>query len=223
MGLYREVRTVVGVQSRYYLAAEYHRCGRCNAAVRSTDARLIAQLPDALQGRYPVLTSHRSAIDRAVLGLLRSRTLGNSPTVLRNTIAELHPEDFCLRVQSYLADCWRHQWVGEGSGKGGMVGEETSDWHMKCRIMVRESRAARVVTVHKPVTWQCGPPVRLQAGSPQLPPGGGGLWGPGGSGPLPAVSQPRLVPHYICMWGMSGAACRSSRRPPPQPSGLFSR
>ena len=60
----------------------------------STDQRLIDQLPDGLRGRYPVVTSHNSACDRAVVGLMRGRTLGNSPTALSQAISERHSEEY---------------------------------------------------------------------------------------------------------------------------------
>ena len=115
---------MVAVQDRYYLAAECHACSGCGATVRSTDPRLVAQPADGLRGRYPVVTSHRSACDRAVLGLLRGRTLGNSPTALQGAVAELHSEDWSLRVQAYLANCCRHQ----VSSIGWVCGGETNDF-----------------------------------------------------------------------------------------------
>ena len=97
------------LHGHYYLAAEYHGCRRCGGTYRSTDPRLVAQLSDSLRDRYPVVTSHRFAIDRTLLGLMRGRTLGNSPTALAASIAEQHSEDYCLRSLAYLGDCDRHR------------------------------------------------------------------------------------------------------------------
>ena len=40
---------------------------------------------DGVRGRFPVLLTHKYACDMSVVALLRSCTLGNSPTALRNT------------------------------------------------------------------------------------------------------------------------------------------
>ena len=108
-GLFHRVRQVVDIRDTYYLAAEYHYCPGCDGTFLSTDPRLVDQLSDGLRGRYPVVTSRKSACDRAVIGLLRGRTLGNSPTALCRAIAERHSEEYSLRVLAYLADCRRHQ------------------------------------------------------------------------------------------------------------------
>ena len=100
---------VVDVRDTYYLAAERHFCSGCKNYYVSTDQRLIDQLPDGLRGRYPVVTSHNSACDRAVVGLMRGRTLGNSPTALSQAISERHSEEYCRRVLAYLTDCRRHK------------------------------------------------------------------------------------------------------------------
>jgi hypothetical protein len=45
----------------------------------------------------------------SVVGLLRSRTLGNSPTTLRNTLQELHSEEWLHRQMDYLRCCQKNK------------------------------------------------------------------------------------------------------------------
>ena len=44
-----------------------------------------------------------------IIGLLRGRTLGNSPTALRNGVIEVHSEEWLKRQLSYMSDCKRHK------------------------------------------------------------------------------------------------------------------
>ena len=56
------------------------------------NARILEQLTDNVRVQFPVVLTHKFACDMAVISLLRSRTLGNSPTALRNSILEVHSE-----------------------------------------------------------------------------------------------------------------------------------
>ena len=110
-GIYNRVRQVVDVRDTYYLAVEAHYCPApgCGGTYLSSDHRLLSQLADGIRGRFPVLISHKSAVDRAVPMLMRDRTPGNSPTALRQAVTELHSQEYAFRLQAYLSDCKRHQ------------------------------------------------------------------------------------------------------------------
>ena len=85
-GLYHRVRLVVDLKNYYYLAGEYMDCRACAGTFISWDHRILCQLSDGVRARFPVLLTHKYACDKSVVALLRSRTLGNSPTALRNTL-----------------------------------------------------------------------------------------------------------------------------------------
>ena len=52
--------------------------------------RMLSQLTDSIQTRFPAILTRKYACDLAVISLLRSRMLGNSPTALRNSLLEVH-------------------------------------------------------------------------------------------------------------------------------------
>ena len=108
-GLYRKVRVVIDVRDTYYLAGEYMDCntGGCMSIYISWDKRILEQLPDSVLARFPVVLTYRYACDRTVVGLLRARTLGNSPTALWHNILESHSEEWLKRQMMYLGDCAR--------------------------------------------------------------------------------------------------------------------
>ena len=53
--------------------------------------------------------SRRYACDRAVISLLHSCTLSNSPTTLRNTLHELHSKEWLCSQLDYLSNFQRHK------------------------------------------------------------------------------------------------------------------
>ena len=93
-GLYNRVRTVIGVKNKYYLAAEYLECPSCKKTYISYDARLHSQLTDDLKNRFPIILTRNCACDRSIVAMMRSRTLGNSPTACCNDVRELHSEEW---------------------------------------------------------------------------------------------------------------------------------
>lgn len=108
-GLYNRVRNVIDLKDRYYLAAEYLECPTCKKTFISYDTRLMDQLPDDLRIRFPVVLTRKFACDKAVVSLMRARTVGNSPTALCGDIHELHSEEWMQRTVTYLSDCQRHK------------------------------------------------------------------------------------------------------------------
>jgi hypothetical protein len=87
------VRPVLDIKDYYYLAAEYHFCKGCNGTFIAWDKRTLDLLPDGVRNKFPVVLTHKYACDVSVISLLRSRTLGNSPSALQNNICELHSEE----------------------------------------------------------------------------------------------------------------------------------
>ena len=59
--------------------------------------------------RFPVLLTHKYACDKSVVALLRSRTLGNSPTALCNSLQKLHSEEWMRAQVDYLSACQCHR------------------------------------------------------------------------------------------------------------------
>ena len=112
-GVYRKVRVVIDVKDCYYLAGEYMYCSNTNCTYTCTyiswDKRIPNQLPDGVRTRFPVVLTYKYACNRAVVSLLRARTLGNSPTALRQNIFEVHSEEWLLKQLMYLSDCARHK------------------------------------------------------------------------------------------------------------------
>ena len=71
--------------------------------------RMLSQLPDGVRAHFPVILTRKYACDRAVIGLLRNRTLGNSSTALRNNLQEVHCEEWLRKQLCYLTDCERYR------------------------------------------------------------------------------------------------------------------
>ena len=97
-GLYKRVRLVLDVKTIYYMAGEYMDCRACSGTFISWNHRMLSQLSGGVRARFPALLTRKYTCDQSVVDLLRSRTLGNSPTALRNTLHELHSEEW-LRAQ----------------------------------------------------------------------------------------------------------------------------
>ena len=106
-GVYGNVRRVLDLEHYYYIATEYLDC-ICGKAFIAWDDRLLNQLPYATRSKFPASLTHKYAVDKSLLTLLRSRTLGNSPSSVQNSIAELHSENWMRRSTQYMQDCQRH-------------------------------------------------------------------------------------------------------------------
>lgn len=66
---------------------------------------ILKQLDVAHRRLFPVVLTRRAACDTKVITLLRSRTLGNSPTGLMTSIQEIHAEEHLTRCLLYLTHC----------------------------------------------------------------------------------------------------------------------
>ena len=69
----------------------------------------MSQLPDDLLDRFPAILTRKFAIDKSIVGLMRGRTLGNSPTAACHAIQELHAAEWMQATERYLSDCKRHK------------------------------------------------------------------------------------------------------------------
>ena len=107
--LYNHVRIVKDVKDSYYVAGKYMDCRACSGTYISWDSRILGQLSDGVRARFPVLMTRKYACDQIVIALLHSRTLGNSPTALRNTLHEIQSEEWLRRQLDSLSCCLRHQ------------------------------------------------------------------------------------------------------------------
>ena len=96
-GLHPRVRLALDIKDYYYLAAEYHFCKACNGTFIAWGKRILDQLPSGVRHKFPVILTYKYACDSAVMSLLRSRTLGNSPSALQFTavMIALRPPKTC--------------------------------------------------------------------------------------------------------------------------------
>ena len=107
----RLVRKIIDLRDVYYLAGEYMECNVCNGTFISWDNRMLQQLTVDVRSRFPAVLTRKYGCDMAVVGLLRARTLGNSPTALCHNLHEVHSEEWMRKQLSYLGDCERHRYV----------------------------------------------------------------------------------------------------------------
>ena len=71
---------------------------------------MLAQLTDDVRAQFPVIRTYKYACDISLVMLLRGRTLGNSPTALRNRIMEVHSEEWLKRNMVFMTHCCRHRY-----------------------------------------------------------------------------------------------------------------
>ena len=95
-------RTVLDLKDFYYLAAEYMDCNHCSETFGAWDERILNQLPCSLRAHFPAVLTWKYACDQAVVTLFCARTLGNSPTALRNNLMEVHSEEWLRKQLVYL-------------------------------------------------------------------------------------------------------------------------
>ena len=108
-GLYNHVRLVMDLKDYYYVAGGYMECRACSGIFIAWDPRILNQLATGVRARFPVLVTCKYACDQSVIALLHSRTLGNSPTALRNTLHEIHSEEWLRNQLAYLTRCQRNK------------------------------------------------------------------------------------------------------------------
>ena len=67
------------------------------------------QLVDAKRAHFPAVLTYKKACDWSVITMLRGRTLGNSSSALRNSILEIHSEEWLRKNLIYPNDCKTHR------------------------------------------------------------------------------------------------------------------
>ena len=80
-------------------------CNVCDGTFISWDNRMLQQLTVDVRSRFPAVLTRKYGCDISVVGLLRARTLGNSPTALCHNLHEVHSEEWMRKQLSYLGDC----------------------------------------------------------------------------------------------------------------------
>lgn len=70
---------------------------------------MMSQLTDSIKAYFPAILTRKYACDLSIITMLRGRTLGNSPTALRNGVLEVHSEQWLKKQLSYMSDCERHR------------------------------------------------------------------------------------------------------------------
>lgn len=71
--------------------------------------RILSQLHESLRAKFPVILTRKYACHVSVVSLLRSRHLGNSTTAFRNSLLEVHSDQWLKKTLSYLSDCDCHR------------------------------------------------------------------------------------------------------------------
>ena len=71
-------------------------CRSCKGTFVAWDLRILDQLSKGVRARFPDALTYKYSYDRAVIAALRARTLGNSPTALRNSLQEAHSEAYTV-------------------------------------------------------------------------------------------------------------------------------
>ena len=96
------MRRVLDLQDFYYIATEYMEC-TCGNSYQAWASRMLEQLLYATRCKFTASLTYKYAVDKALLTMLRSRTFGNSPNSVQNTILELHGEHWIRRAIYLLA------------------------------------------------------------------------------------------------------------------------
>lgn len=77
---------------------------------------MLNRVPEGTRELFSAVLTRKYACDKAVVGLLRACTLGNSPSALRSNLLEQHSEEWLRQELLYLSVCQRH--------KKGLLGQE---------------------------------------------------------------------------------------------------
>ncbi|KAE8277795.1 hypothetical protein D5F01_LYC24183 [Larimichthys crocea] len=108
-GIYRKVREVIDVDSRYYLVGgDYPRCSKCFQPVCPCSQDILSQLDVAHRSLFPTVLTTQLALDRKCITFLRPRTSGNSSSYLQSVIEEAHSDEWARQTIRYLSNCESH-------------------------------------------------------------------------------------------------------------------
>ena len=78
----------------------------CLAKNSSLFCRILAQLDKSYRDLFLAIVTRKYVCDIMIIGELRSRTTGNSPTVLRNVLLEKHTRNWLIKQRWYMTDCF---------------------------------------------------------------------------------------------------------------------
>ncbi|XP_051928348.1 uncharacterized protein LOC127604952 [Hippocampus zosterae] len=101
--LYRTVRRVLDLRGWYFMGTESLECLKCNRKFSAWEESIRKQLHISKQLLFPAILTYQLACDKAVISLMRTRSLGNSATLLRRVLMEIHSEEWMARCTSYLS------------------------------------------------------------------------------------------------------------------------
>ncbi|XP_041947807.1 uncharacterized protein LOC121708916 [Alosa sapidissima] len=102
-GLYRTVRRVLDRSGWYHMGTEYLQCPSCHKKVAGWSQDILEQLDIAHREQFPAVLTYKLSCDRAVIGLLKERTLGNGVARLRASLVEQHTREWMARSIQYLS------------------------------------------------------------------------------------------------------------------------
>ncbi|XP_030196810.1 uncharacterized protein LOC115531596 [Gadus morhua] len=102
-GLYKTVRRVLDRSGWYYMATECLQCPSCGKKVAGWSQDILEQLDVAHREQFPAVLTYKLSCDRAVIAMLKERTLGNGVSRLRASLVEQHSRDWMQRSISYLS------------------------------------------------------------------------------------------------------------------------
>ena len=108
-GLYNNLRKVLDIDQHFYMATEHLECRPCSITFLSWGTNILDQLDAGHKAQFPCVMTHKGAVSKWTITLLRLRTLGNTPTAMHNTLSECHRELWLRRAQHYLTDCAQHK------------------------------------------------------------------------------------------------------------------
>ncbi|KAK0155426.1 hypothetical protein N1851_002228 [Merluccius polli] len=108
-GIYRKVREVIDVDSRYCLVGgDYPRCSKCAPPVCPWSQEILSQVDVAHRSLFPSVLMTQLALDRRCMTFLKPRTSGNSSSYMQSAIEEAHSEEWTRQTIRYLSDCEHH-------------------------------------------------------------------------------------------------------------------
>ncbi|XP_059207061.1 uncharacterized protein LOC131986226 [Centropristis striata] len=102
-GLYKTVRRGLDMAGWYFMGTEYLECYTCHRKYVACAQDIMEQLDLAHQEEFPAILTYQLACHKAVIGLLRERTQGNSPSRLRASLVEQHTREWMVRSMGYLS------------------------------------------------------------------------------------------------------------------------
>ncbi|CAL8307696.1 unnamed protein product [Arctogadus glacialis] len=102
-GLYKTVRRVLDRSGWYYMATENLQCPSCGKKVAGWSQDILEQLDVAHREEFPAVLTYKLSCDRAVIAMLKERTLGNGVSRLRASLVEQHSRDWMQHSISYLS------------------------------------------------------------------------------------------------------------------------